>query len=108
MANHGVGAFIRMAPVDIAIAASHRSGFLAQIGSQNIEDRLTEGEPAGLISNQRSKSVARSQHYPNRHAHRFLTSAQITTSSDLSGVPQGGNFVFDGSRQQHPFECTDV
>jgi hypothetical protein len=59
----------------VTITTSHWPGFLAQIGPQNIEQGLTEGEPPGLVSNQRSKNVARSQHYPNCHAHRFLTFA---------------------------------
>src|ERR1700683_1290837 len=108
MANHGIDPFVRTSPVDVTVSPSHRPGFLAQIGSQNIEEWLTERESASLVSNQRSKRVAWSQHHPNRRADRFLTFPQVAASSDFPGVPQGRHFVFDGSGQQHPFECTDV
>src|SRR5260221_802200 len=97
MADHRVNTFVGTSTVDVSIASSHRSRFLTQIRTQDIEQRLTEGEPSSLVSYQRSKNVAGSQHGGNRHAYCLLTCAQVAASGNFSGVPKGSNFIFDSS-----------
>src|SRR5438270_7715767 len=108
MTDHSQLAVARAAPVNVAVAASHRSGSRTKICARDIDQRFAESGAAGLVANEGRKDVAFLQKESAGDADCFLSFADVNPASNPAAAIHAGEFLFERSRQQHPAKRLNI
>src|SRR6266567_3162469 len=108
MTDHGQLTIAWTAPVNVAVASSHRSGSRTKICACNIDQRFAKSRAAGLVANEGREDVPFLQKNSASDADCFLAFADVNTTGDPATAIHAGEFLFECPRQQHPAKSLEI